>query len=164
MTTSKETINNLCPCGSQNIYAKCCGLYIDGIDNAPTAEALMRSRYTAYTLQDNNYLLKTWHPDSRPDYNPGEDDATTWTGLEVIRTERGMETDDDGIVEFIAYCKTKGTPSHLHEISNFIHENNQWYYVEGKGQEPVRRTTPKLGRNDPCSCGSGKKFKKCCGR
>lgn len=157
-------MKDLCPCGSQNAYEECCGLYISGEKDAPTAEALMRSRYTAYTRQDDSYLLKTWHPDTRPSDNPSDDDSTTWTGLEVIRTENGQETDSKGIVEFIAYCNVKGATSHLHEISQFIRENNRWYYLEGKGQQPVRRDTPKVGRNDPCPCGSGKKFKKCCGR
>lgn len=124
----------------------------------------MRSRYTAYALNDNTYLLDTWHPDTRPKYNPGDNNETIWTGLEIIRTEAGQEKDNNGTVEFIAYCKTSGAPSHLHEISEFVRENNRWFYVDGKGQQPVRRGTPKTGRNDPCPCGSGKKYKKCCGR
>lgn len=143
---------------------ECCGLYISGEKHAPTAEALMRSRYTAYTRQDDNYLLNTWHPDTRPSEKPSEDKNTVWTGLEVIRTEEGKENDSQGIVEFIANCTVKGTTSHLHEISRFVYEGDRWYYLDGQGQQPVRRDTPKVGRNDPCPCGSGKKFKKCCGR
>ncbi|WP_455199281.1 YchJ family protein [Kaarinaea lacus] len=164
MNTSNSTASDTCPCGSNKSYEACCGLYISGKKVAPTAEALMRSRYSAYVRQDDDYLLKTWHPDTRPSYKPSDDDNTTWTGLEVIKTEKGKETDNEGIVEFVAYCKVKDTSSHLHEVSQFVREDDTWYYVDGKGQEPVRRDSPKVGRNDPCPCGSGKKYKKCCGR
>lgn len=164
MNSINPSINQLCPCGNNRKYEQCCGAYISGEKNAPTAEALMRSRYTAYTRQDNQYLLKTWHPETRPSENPCDNDGTIWTRLDVIHTEKGKENDTQGIVEFIAYCNDKGTTSHLHEISHFVRENDCWYYVNGKGQQPVRRDTPKVGRNDPCPCGSGKKFKKCCGR
>ena len=164
MNSIKSSTEELCPCGSNKNYRECCGLYISGEANAPTAEALMRSRYTAYTKQDDDYLLDTWHPDTRPLDNPSDDSNTLWTGLEVLHTDEGKEKDSQGIVEFIAYCNVKGTASHLHEISRFVRENDHWYYLDGKGQQPVRRETPKVGRNDPCPCGSGKKFKKCCGK
>ena len=124
----------------------------------------MRSRYSAYYYQNDEYLLETWHSTTRPNSNPSDDDNTTWTGLEIIRTEEGEKNDTNGIVEFIATCETKGTTSHIHETSRFIHENNHWYYIDGKGQKPVRRESPKVGRNDPCPCGSNKKYKKCCGK
>lgn len=153
-----------CPCGNTDSYSNCCGLYINGTQTPATAEALMRSRYTAYTLKDDKYLLDTWYPDTRPENNPSDDDNTIWTKLEILRTEDGQKNDSKGIVEFIAHCNVKGATSHLHETSQFIHENNRWYYLDGKGQQPVRRENPKVGRNDPCPCGSNKKFKKCCGR
>ena len=156
----------ICPCGSQESYAKCCGTYIEGTQIPDSAEKLMRSRYSAYVLEDNDYLLKTWHPSTRPKNNPidNEDADTTWTKLEVLRTDKGLKNDTDGIVEFIAQCEIKGNASHLHETSNFLHEDGRWYYVDAQPQQPVRRKTPKIGRNDPCSCGSNKKYKKCCGR
>lgn len=164
MASPNSSESNPCPCGSNKTYPECCGSYINGKENAPTAEALMRSRYTAYTQHNNDYLLSTWHPDTRPSINPGDDDGTTWTGLDIIRTEAGLKNDKKGIVEFIASCMFKGEASHIHETSEFIFEDNRWYYVDGKGQQPIKRETPKVGRNDPCPCGSGKKFKKCCGR
>jgi SEC-C motif-containing protein len=159
MSTSEH-----CPCGNPTSYDQCCGLFIDGKKIPETAEKLMRSRYSAYSLQNNQYLLETWQPRTRPKSNPSDDDNTAWTGLEILRTEKGLKNDTTGIVEFIATCDVKGTISHIHETSQFVHDANRWYYVDGKGQKPVRRETPKVGRNDPCPCGSNKKYKKCCGR
>ena len=155
----------LCPCGSQNSFADCCGPYLSGEKTPPTAEALMRSRYTAYARMDDDYLLATWHPDTRPNTKtPSDDgDGTVWTGLSVLRTEAGQPGDSTGIVEFIARCEVNGTASQLHEISDFIHDGERWLYVDGGTQQPLRRESPKVGRNEPCPCGSGKKYKKCCG-
>jgi len=153
-----------CPCNSDIPYEECCGRYISGNEHAPTALALMRSRYTAYTQQNNPYLLDTWHLDTRPDDNPSDDDNTVWTGLDILRTEKGLEGDQEGIVEFIAHCNVKGQTSHVHETSQFIYTQDRWYYLNGQGQQPIKRESPKVGRNDPCPCGSGKKYKKCCGK
>jgi len=153
-----------CPCGGSKSYEQCCGLYIDKTKLPETAEQLMRSRYTAYVLQNDNYLLDTWHPNTRPDEKPSDDDNTKWTRLEILRTEDGLISDTKGIVEFIAHCEVKGIKSHVHETSQFVREDNRWFYLDGKGQQPIRRDIPKVGRNDPCSCGSNKKFKKCCGQ
>lgn len=153
-----------CPCGNSSPYIECCGPFIDGIQTPDTAEKLMRSRYSAYTLQNDKYLLETWHPSTRPKDKPSDDDDTTWTNLEILRTEKGLKNDTDGIVEFLAQCDVKGNASHIHETSNFLYEDNRWYYLDAQVQQPVRRENPKIGRNDPCSCGSNKKYKKCCGR
>lgn len=159
------TKESICPCGSEHEYQQCCGPYIDGVLLPPTAEALIRSRYSAYTQQNDDYLLRTWHPDTRPvDEAPSDDDNTVWTGLKVLRTEAGKADDRQGMVEFIATCEVKGATSQLHEISQFVFEDGQWFYVDGTGQQPQRRSEEKIGRNDPCPCNSGKKFKKCCGR
>lgn len=154
--------NNICPCDSGLDYSSCCEPFINGALQEPTAEALMRSRYTAYTQQNNDYLLQSWHPDTRPTDNPGDDDNTVWTGLKILRTEAGTENDSQGIVEFIASCEVKGVASQLHEISHFSRADNQWLYIEGESQQPQRRAQAKVGRNEPCPCGSGKKYKKCC--
>ncbi|NOX75624.1 MAG: hypothetical protein GXP17_03205 [Gammaproteobacteria bacterium] len=153
-----------CPCGSDKNFEQCCGLYLSGKQFPPTAEALMRSRYTAYTRFDDIYLLDSWLPEHRPeDPSPSRDDGSTWTGLEILRTEAGQVGDTEGVVEFVAHCDVKGTPAQLHEVSRFSHDGKRWYYVDGDGQQPIRRDSPKTGRNEPCPCGSGKKFKKCCG-
>lgn len=125
----------------------------------------MRSRYTAYSRMDDQYLLDTWHPKTRPNtkHPSDEGDNTTWTGLSVLRTEAGQAGDKKGVVEFIASCDVNGKPNQLHEISEFTHDDERWYYVNGYDQEPIRRESPKIGRNEPCPCGSGKKYKKCCG-
>lgn len=155
----------LCPCGSGAAFAQCCGPYLDGSRLPATAEALMRSRYTAYTRMDDKYLLESWHPDTRPDdEHPSDDgDGSVWTGLEVLRSEAGGADDAEGIVEFVARCDINGTPAQLHETSTFQRVDGRWYYVDGEGQTPVRRSQPKVGRNEPCPCGSNKKYKKCCG-
>ncbi len=160
MTQTKD-----CPCGSGQLLADCCGPYLIGVKTAPTAEALMRSRYTAYVEHDDAYLLASWDPQTRPDDpHPSADDGTTWTGLKILRTEAGAEGDDEGVVEFIASCDVRGTPAQLHEISQFRRSEGRWLYVDGDTQQPVRRSQPKVGRNEPCPCGSGKKHKKCCGK
>lgn len=159
------TQKDLCPCGSDNSFDKCCGPYLSGAALPPTAETLMRSRYTAYSRMDDKYLLATWQKDTRPPTSTPSDDGDggTWTGLEILHTEDGQNGDKTGVVEFVAHYEINGVPSQLHEISDFIHDGERWFYVDGRGQQPVRRETPKVGRNEPCPCGSGKKFKKCCG-
>jgi len=159
------TDDTLCPCGSKKEFSDCCEPFLNGTDIPTTAEALMRSRYTAYTCMDDKYLLATWHPDTRPKRtNPSDDgDGTVWTGLSILRTEEGQSGDKTGVVEFIASCDANGKPFQLHEISEFSHDGERWFYVDGFDQMPVVRESPKVGRNDPCPCDSGKKYKKCCG-
>jgi len=142
---------------------------IDGATKAPTAEALMRSRYTAYTLQDVDYLASTLDPKQLRIFD--RDGTTTWARdstwieLEIIATSAGSADDQDGSVEFKARYERGGVVSEHHEISQFQKFNGSWLYCGGKELGPVQyqRDAPKTGRNDPCPCGSGKKFKKCCG-
>jgi len=151
-----------CPCGNKKTYQQCCEPYISGKEQAPTAEILMRSRYVAYTLNDNDYLLKTWHSKTRPDEHP-TNDKLQWRGLDIISTDAGGENDDQGIVEFRAKCRVNGESAGLDESSEFVKEDGKWYYVDGGGIKPIRSRQDRVGRNDPCPCNSGKKFKKCCG-
>lgn len=156
---------SLCPCCSEKEFDSCCGPYLEGIAQAPTAEALMRSRYTAHVLRKYPYLLSSCHSDTRPEDEEFEGDTDIrWTGMEILRTERGGVDDSEGIVEFIASYQVKGKPGRVHEIGSFVREDGQWFYVEGDivPQAPVRST--KIGRNEPCPCNSGKKYKKCCGK
>jgi SEC-C motif-containing protein len=153
----------LCPCNSQIEYQQCCGPYLAGEQPAPTAEALMRSRYVAYSRKDFGYVVRTWQKSGRPtedDFNDHQE--LEWTGLEILDTSGGGLDDAEGTVEFIAHCKARGVMNVLHEKSTFSREEEQWFYVDGEviQQQPVRST--KIGRNDPCTCGSGRKFKKCC--
>jgi len=154
-----------CPCGSGRMFAHCCGPYLSGAARPATAEALMRSRYSAYVEHDDAYLLASWDPRTRPDDpHPSADHGNTWTGLRILRTEAGGEDDDEGVVEFVASCELRGRPAQLHEISRFRRAGDgRWLYLDGDNQQPLRRRQPKVGRNRPCPCGSGKKYKKCCG-
>ena len=152
-----------CPCSPENKYEECCGPYLAGTADAPTAESLMRSRYTAYTRDDYDYVIRTCHSSTRPAKEDFADEvAIDWAGLEIIDTVAGGENDSAGEVEFVARYRLKGNVLNQHERSNFVKEDGKWFYVDRefvKGP-PVRST--KVGRNEPCPCGSGKKYKKCC--
>jgi SEC-C motif domain protein len=157
------TVASICPCNSGNSYSLCCEPLIAGHKNAVTAEALMRSRYTAYVVKDADYLLRTWHQSTKP---AAIASATIpdWYGLHVVRTEVGDEGDTHGVVEFKAKAIFRKKVWNLHEVSRFVKENNQWFYVDGDILESPPVTSNKVGRNAPCPCGSGKKYKKCCGQ
>ena len=159
-----------CPCGSTQEYADCCEPFIKGKKTAPTAEALMRSRYAAYVVGEIEYLGQTLNEKGREDF---DFDATSewsrdtnWKELEIVSVEDGGKNDDSGVVEFIARYEMEDQLLEHHERATFTRNNGQWVFVDGRviGRDPYRRETPKIGRNDPCPCGSGKKYKKCCGR
>ncbi len=125
-------VDQLCPCGLGQDYAACCGLYIGRAAAAPTAEALMRSRYSAYVRSDAKYLLRTWHVSTRPqNLELGAERAVKWLGLEILMTEAGGGGDAQGAVEFVARYKVNGKSCRLHERSRFIKEDGQWFYVDG---------------------------------
>lgn len=129
MSKKHPITSNRCPCGSAATYAACCQPSHLG-QAAPTAEALMRSRYTAYLLKLEDYLLQTWHPDTRPTaLDLDEDTSTRWLGLEVRRFE--ATGNDTAIVEFVARYKVGGKAGKLHEVSRFIRMEHRWYYVDG---------------------------------
>lgn len=120
-----------CPCGRALAYSRCCGRFHAGALHlqAPDAEHLMRSRYSAYTLGLNDYLLATWHAGTRPVTIEADPPGLRWLGLELRRHER---TDDDhAIVEFVARSKLGGRAHRLHETSRFVREGGRWYYVDG---------------------------------
>lgn len=121
-----------CPCGSGKDYAQCCGQYHAGAV-APTAEALMRSRYAAFVLGKVDYLLATWHPATRP-AELVLDPKLHWLGLDV-RSSHGGAEDSTGEVEFVARCKLNGKAGRLHEVSRFVREDGRWYYLDGVVQE-----------------------------
>lgn len=117
-----------CPCGSGRCYPACCGYYHGGA-LAPTAEALMRSRYTAYTLGLWDYLRATWHEATCPERIDGDAQPVVWLGLSVKRATR--IDDRHATVEFVARYKVNGRAFRLHETSRFVHENGRWFYVDG---------------------------------
>ncbi|MDX8386199.1 MAG: YchJ family metal-binding protein [Gallionella sp.] len=123
-----------CPCGSSIVFVDCCELYIVGGIAAPTAEALMRSRYTAYTLRREDYLLATWHVSTRPTQLGFADEMLNdisgkWLGLEVKKFE--LQDSSHATVEFVARYKVGGRAHRLHELSSFVCENGKWFYVDG---------------------------------
>jgi SEC-C motif-containing protein len=168
MTSATDT--NLCPCGSGLGFGICCGPILDGSEPARTAEALMRSRYSAYATGRIEYLAESLHPEHRQDLDLVAtrrwSKGARWLGLQVVSTRDGGPEDEEGEVEFIATYKEKGLTKPHHERAKFRRKDGSWYYVDGELVAPETRVhgQPKVGRNDPCPCGSGKKYKKCCGR
>lgn len=127
----KNCSTNICPCGTTKPYTACCAPYVEGRAHAPDAEALMRSRYTAYTLLKEDYLLLTWHQSTRPSsLGLAQETPTKWLGLEVKRHEQ--QDTDHAIVEFVARYKVNGRAHRLHEVSRFVCEDGHWFYVDGE--------------------------------
>lgn len=153
----------ICPCGSSIAYTECCGLFHSGEEKPVTAVALMRSRFTAYALHKANYLLNTWDATLRPTSIDFSDDNINWLRLEIVNTKKGGAPDSKGTVEFKAYYSQQGEECVMHEVSKFIKHEGRWFYLDGlvksNGKEQLRP-----GMNSPCPCGSGKKFKRCCGK
>ena len=161
-----------CPCGSGLAYADCCEPVIAGVRPALTAEALMRARYAAYARAEIDFLLSSLHPSARDGHDEKAvrdwAENSRWLGLTILSTEAGGEQDDTGAVEFeatYAYGE-EGRPRRHHERAEFTREGGAWFFIHGAPvkEKPVVREEPKIGRNDPCACGSGKKYKKCCGQ
>ena len=156
-----------CPCQSGQTYLQCCESYISGKADAPTAVALMRSRYTAYTQENRDYLLATWDPETAPIDLTFQGNTVVWTSLEILSHSDGLEHHTTGRVEFQAQFKSGNQTSSMRENSRFKKENGKWLYIDGEVNRAPNKTIStkkKIGRNDPCPCGSGKKYKKCCGR
>ncbi len=130
----------------------------------------MRSRYTAYVKKEFDYLYSSLHPDHRADYDEKSSrtwaEGAQWHGIEILNTTDGGPDDLRGKVEFTVAFTEKGVWQEHHELSSFQKEEGRWYFTTGKllPARQVLRSAPKTGRNDPCHCGSGKKFKKCCGQ
>lgn len=118
----------VCVCGSGRAADACCARLHAG-EPAPTPEALMRSRYSAFVLDLRDYLLATWHPTTRPAALPPPEPGLKWLGLEVKRS--ALQDADHGTVEFVARSKLGGRPHRLHENSRFVREDGRWYYVDG---------------------------------
>lgn len=159
-----------CACGSAQSFDDCCAQYIDGKAQPATAEALMRARYTAHTVGNMAYILRTHHPATRTEI----DEAATakwaresdWLDLSIMDVAGGGAEDDNAQIEFMAkYRDAAGRRHTHHELALFEKHHGQWYFRDAElpDIQQFKRDQPKQGRNDPCACGSGKKFKKCCG-
>ena len=153
-----------CPCGSKLDYAACCQPFLSGVSIPDSPEALMRSRYTAFTQANADYLLDTWHPSKHNGLSADELRQSAlsidWQRLDILHSSEQREA-GEGTVEFKAWYKTDAGLVALHERSRFVREDNRWFYLDGDIAPQAQRR--KVGRNAPCPCGSGKKFKKCCG-
>ena len=137
-----ESADSPCPCGRPLSYHDCCSRWHAGLA-APTPEDLMRSRYGAYVLGLEAYLLATWHASTRPPaLDLADGPASRWLGLEIRRCQTPGVGERAATVEFVARYKTAGRAHRLHEISRFIHEDGRWYYVDGQIlAKPAARTT-----------------------
>ncbi len=146
-----------------------CTPFLRGERLPRTAAELMASRYLAYATGAIDYLIDTHDPKTRAqtDRKATADWSrrATWRGLEILGAERGGPEDERGEVEFIARYAIDGVEHAHHERSQFRRDGGRWYFVSGEkvSAAPMRRAGAKVGRNDPCPCGSGKKHKKCCG-
>ncbi len=121
----------LCPCESNKPYAECCQPVHQDINKAITAEALMRSRYSACALMNADFMYQSWHPDKRPEsvvLYP----SIKWIGLTVKHIQDGGAEDETGEVEFVARCKTDGRASRIHERSHFCRHDGHWVYLDGE--------------------------------
>lgn len=148
----------LCPCGSAQPYQHCCEPLHSGVQKAGSPEALMRSRYCAFVLGLGEYLFNSWHPAFVGSLTVNElsKQETEWDHLDILGSG---ERADQGWVEFKAWYRDNNRLDCLHERSRFVRTAAGWLYTDGD----IMPAAPKSGRNDPCPCGSGKKFKKCCG-
>ena len=157
-----------CPCGSENAYAACCEPLHTGTRQADCAEALMRARYSAYVMEEVDFIIETTHPSQRDQFTANGirrwSRNSEWLGLTILDTDKGTADDDIGSVEFVATYFAKGRRQRHHEIAEFRRHEGAWAFYDGQAPSPqtVVRTDPKVGRNDPCPCGSGRKSKKCC--
>jgi len=153
-------MSELCPCGWGKPFDQCCGALIAG--QAPASpEALMRSRYTAFVKGNIDYLEGTLAPEALEDFSREDSQnwaqQAQWQGLEIRKAE-------GPVVEFVARFKLNGKVQIHHEAATFRQVDGIWKYVDGLlDPKPAQRVTKAVGRNDPCPCQSGKKYKKCCG-
>jgi SEC-C motif-containing protein len=158
-----------CPCGSDKSFGDCCEPFLKGKANTPTAEALMRARYSAFATANIDFIGQTIHSSTKAVFDRERArkwaEGSQWHGLEILNVIDGKETDAEGSVEFIAtYSQKNDERIKHHEVATFRKEAGTWTFVDGRmSNQPIRRDEPKIGRNDPCRCGSGKKYKKCCG-
>ena len=161
---------DMCPCKSGKTFGECCGAIISGETKAATAEALMRARYSSYVSGDVLFLRDSSTAKVQEEFDEGASrawsKAAKWHGLEIISTDKGGPGDDVGTVEFRATYTANGEFCNHHEVSRFVREADGWKFDDGElvGEKPIVREAPKVGRNDLCPCGSGKKYKKCCGK
>jgi SEC-C motif-containing protein len=164
------TSQTSCPCGSELALAQCCQPVIQGKQKPATAEQLLRARYTAFTQGAVDYILSTHHSRTRHEVKREEIEDwsknSRWLGLKIVQSEAGKESDTQGTIVFCASYHAEDKDNEHWEQSYFEKEDGEWRFLDAKGIQtgPIRREGPKIGRNDPCHCGSGQKYKKCHGK
>lgn len=157
-----------CPCTSKLAFKDCCQPFLTGKAQPSTTEQLLRARYTAFATGKVDYIIQTHHSKTRGELKRDEIESwskgSEWKGLEIVQKEAGEAGDSEGTIIFHAFYTAEGKDHDHFEKSFFEREDGQWRFVDAQGVHtgPIRREGPKIGRNDPCACGSGKKFKKCC--
>lgn len=159
-----------CPCNSGQAYRKCCEPFLEGRAKPETAEQLVRSRFTAFKYQKLDYIYQTMLPKVRKKIPRATLEQmmtqVEWSKMEVKKVEGGGIEDEIGKVEFVAEMKAQGKTLPHHEVSFCQKVEGQWFYADAKviSQVQTAHKEKTIGRNDPCPCGSGKKYKKCCGK
>ena len=157
-----------CYCQSGLTYSTCCQPYLESDGKPDTAEALLRARYSAFVTGNVDFIEQSVHPDKKDEFDRESAESwsseSKWLGLEVEAVKGGAADDDTGTVNFTARYSREGQEVEHAETAQFTKHDGDWYFFDGylDGREPYVRETPKVGRNEPCPCGSGKKFKKCC--
>lgn len=160
--------NQTCPCGSDSSFEDCCQQIINGEREPLTAEELMRARYAAFAKGAIDFIVTSTHSRTRREidvsYIRQWSETSTWRGLQIIETK--LVGDNKAYVSFEAQYTQAGKDQSHKEKGLFEREDGKWRFVTGDElkNSTVRYETPRPGRNEPCPCGSGKKYKKCCGR
>ncbi len=157
-----------CPCGSGLLLKECCEPYIRNTKEAETPEKLMRARYTAFVKSEIDFIMDTVLASKKHEFNRKHiekwAEESIWYGLDIVKTDKGAALDSEGNVEFKATYSQNGMKVTHHENASFKKEDGKWFLEDGEMVTTGQIVNEeKIGRNDPCPCGSGKKFKKCCG-
>jgi len=163
MTENNET----CPCGSGALFSNCCEPIIKGTRESETAEELMRARYSAFVIHAIDFIVASTHSRTRKEIDVGYirewSETSTWHGLHILDTR--TVNDNKAYISFEARFTQRGEEQNHREKSLFEREDGEWRFVTGDELKnpTVRYEAPRPGRNDPCPCGSGRKYKKCHG-
>lgn len=159
-TVQVNHLTHTCPCGQALPYELCCAIYLEGKDKPKVPEALMRSRYTAYSMGNTDYIKKTMRGKPLLGFNEIASanwaKSVQWLGLAVLKVYQ--EKEDVGFVEFVASYLENNMVKKIHELSEFHCVDGSWFYVDG---ELTKEPDLKISRNAPCPCSSQKKFKNC---
>lgn len=151
-----------CECGLNRPFSECCGRFLTDNAKPATAEELLRSRFVAFGMGDFDYIEKTQVGELPQEVR--ERKVPEWESLQILESVGGGVDDKSGTIDFVAHYHQNGCRNHR-ERSKFVRVEGEWSYVQGdiNDEGTIKRSAPKVGRNDPCPCGSGSKFKRCCG-